>query len=243
MGQIRFRDDSGMIRIGERDEDVIHYHGTTYKLSEVDVLPPTAPSKMILVGRNLRDSVDAIGVDPPSQPRLFFVPPSAVVGHGGTVTLPMDKQQVVFGAELGVVIGQQCKHVSEERAMDVVQGFTCVNDISNSDDKEIDPGFARVKGFDNSKPIGPEIVDKEDVPTDAEIELRRNGETEQRSTLSNLVFDIPEIIEEVSSYFTLERGDIIAMGSPAGNAPLADGDTVEIDIEGIGTLRHGVKRE
>lgn len=240
MARIRFRDDGGQTRIGELRDGEISYYGSVYEPSNVDVLPPTDPSKVLLVGRNLRDSVEALGVDPPDAPRLFFAPPSSVTGHRDTVTLPAGKDRVVYGAELGVVIERQCKAVPAENAIDVVEGYTCVNDISNSDDAEIDPGKARVKGFDNAKPIGPAVVEPGQVSEDAEIQLHLNGETVQESSLTRLIYTVPEIIEEVTSYFTLERGDVIAMGSPAGNEPLTSGDRVEVDIEGIPTLSHRV---
>lgn len=242
MRKVRFRDDSGVSRLGEWNDGVIEYFGERIDAADVDVLPPMEPTKVILVGRNLQDSIDELGVDPPNAPRLFFVPPGAVVGPESTVKLPSQTGTVVFGAELGVVIGRQCRNVPAEEAMDVVEGFTCVNDLSNVGDEAIDPGKARVKGFDGAKPIGPVLAGPEHVPGDATIGLRVNGDLVQQSSRSEFLFTVPEIVEETSSYFTLERGDVISMGSPSGNAAVDHGDTVEVNIEGIGTLRHGVER-
>ena len=243
MGRVRFRDESGQIRIGTWLNEEISYFGLTYEIDSVDVLPPTEPSKVILVGRNLQDSVDALGVEPPSEPRLFFTPPSAVIGHQDTVKLPDDENQIVYGAELGVVIGQQCKSVPEEDALEVIEGYTCVNDISSSISTDIDPGRVRVKGFDNAKPIGPAVVDPNQIPDDASIRFRLNDTVVQESSLTQLIYTVPEIIKEITSYITLEPGDVIAMGSPAGNGPLSSGDRAEVEIEGIPTLSHQVTQQ
>jgi 2-keto-4-pentenoate hydratase/2-oxohepta-3-ene-1,7-dioic acid hydratase in catechol pathway len=119
--------------VGEWVDGEISYFGSTYDPDEVDVLPPTEPSKVILVGRNTRDSIVELGIDPPTEPRLFFAPPSAVVGHGDTVVLPAGMERVVYGAELGVVVGRQCRSVPAEEAAGVIEGYTCVHDVSLSD--------------------------------------------------------------------------------------------------------------
>ena len=242
MARVRFRSDSSQIRVGEWADGEITYFGSTYDPESVDVLPPTEPSKVILVGRNLRDSIAELGIDPPPAPRLFFAPPSAVVGHGDTVTLPAGMENVVYGAELGVVVGRQCKSVSAADAESVIAGYTCVHDISLSDVGDVDPSKARVKGFDGAKPIGPAVVDPDRLPADARFRLRLNGEVVQETSTSEFLFTVPEILEEITTYFTLEPGDVIAMGSPAGNAPLSDGDEVAVEVDGIPTLSHRVRQ-
>jgi 2-keto-4-pentenoate hydratase/2-oxohepta-3-ene-1,7-dioic acid hydratase in catechol pathway len=122
-------------------------------------------------------------------------------------------------------------------ADDVIAGYTCVNDLSNNGDIDIDPGKARVKGFDRSKPIGPVVVDHKTVPQDAEISLRLNGTTKQRATIDGYHYSVGEVIEEVTSYITLDSGDVITMGSPAGISHVEEGETMEVEIEGIGVLR------
>lgn len=181
-------------------------------------------------------------VQVPDRPVLFLKPPNTISGHGDTLTVP-EHITVDFEAEIGVVIGKQCKYVSEREAMDVVRGFTCVNDLSNHNEMGDDEFLVRVKAFDNAAPMGPVVASPDQVPADATIELRVNGETRQHSDRSKLIFSIPEIIAEVSRYLTLEPGDLIATGSPAGSGPLNHGDEVEIEIEGIGTLRHCVIEE
>jgi 2-keto-4-pentenoate hydratase/2-oxohepta-3-ene-1,7-dioic acid hydratase in catechol pathway len=125
--------------------------------------------------------------------------------------------------------------------MDVVAGFTCVNDISNRDDQRKEQNWVRGKAFDNACPLGPVVATPEHVPADATIECRVDGETRQSASRDEMVFSIPELIAEVTHYMTLVPGDVIATGTPAGVGPLATGDAVEIEIEGVGTLRHGVR--
>lgn len=244
MRHTRFCDPAGSIRIGEWTDSGIRAAGRTYDPDHVDVLPPVTPSKIVCVGFNYEAHLDdphleGRDVEVPDRPVLFLKPPNTLSGHGDTLTVP-EHMTVDFEAEIGVVIGEQCKSVSEEDAMDVVKGFTCINDLSNHNEMDADEFLVRVKAFDNAAPMGPVVASPDRVPADATIELRVNGETRQHSDRSKLIFSIPEIIEEVSRYLTLEPGDVIATGSPAGSAPLEHGDEVEIEIEGIGTLRHGV---
>jgi 2-keto-4-pentenoate hydratase/2-oxohepta-3-ene-1,7-dioic acid hydratase in catechol pathway len=157
------------------------------------------------------------------------------------VPLPAGKERIDYEAELGVVIGEQCRNVSQPNAQDVIAGYTCVNDLSNRDDQAIEQNWVRGKAFDNAAPIGPLIATPEHVPEDATIESRVNGELKQSSSRDQFIFSVPELIEEITTYMTLEPGDVISTGTPAGVGPLADGDEVEIEIEGIGTLRHTVE--
>lgn len=218
--------------MGEWTEDGIEFAGRVYEESEVTVLPPTDPRMVIAVGRNNRERVEHIGAEIPDRPRLFFKPPHTLVGHGGTVTLPPDAADVVFEAELGVVVGEQCRNVPEEEVEEVIAGYTCVNDVSNLDAADYDPGYLRIKGFESACPVGPVVVPPEDVPDDAHIELRVNGEPRQDSTVEHHVFSPAEAIAEITAYLTLHPGDVISMGTPPGIAPLEHGDTVEIEIEG-----------
>jgi 2-keto-4-pentenoate hydratase/2-oxohepta-3-ene-1,7-dioic acid hydratase in catechol pathway len=157
------------------------------------------------------------------------------------VTLPAGKERVEWEAELGVVIGEQCRHVDAADAMDVVAGFTCVNDVSNRDDQRVETNWVRGKAFDGAAPMGPVVADAGDVPEDARIRLRVNGETRQDSSRAKLIFDVPTLVEEVTRYLTLEPGDVISTGTPAGVGPLSDGDRVEVEVEGVGTLEHAVR--
>ena len=177
----------------------------------------------------------------PDRPLLFLKPPNAVAGHGDEITGPAGKDRVDWEAELAVVIGEQCKHVRAEDAMDVVAGFTCLNDVSNRDDQNREQNWVRGKAFDGAAPMGPVLATPDEVPADAGVELRVNGETKQSSDREHMIFDVPTLIEEITTYLTLEPGDVIATGTPEGVGALADGDTVEVEIEGVGTLEHDVR--
>jgi len=247
MRHVRFRDPAGSIRIGEWTDEGIRAAGRAYDLDQVDVLPPVEPSKVVCVGFNYEAHLDdphleGRDIEVPDRPVLFLKTPNTISGHGDTVTVP-EHITVDFEAEIGVVIREQCKYISEEEAMDVVRGFTCVNDLSNHNEMDDDEYLVRVKAFDNAAPMGPVIASPDRVPAEATIELRVNGETRQHSDRSKLIFSIPEIIADISQYLTLEPGDVIATGSPAGSAPLEPGDEVEIEIEGIGTLKHRLTKE
>ncbi|WP_225334302.1 fumarylacetoacetate hydrolase family protein [Halomicrobium urmianum] len=255
MKRVRFRDSAGNVRGGrwtvEDGEPVvtaaagpygrIAFGDESYAPEEVDILPPCEPTKIVCIGRNYADHADEMGNDVPDRPLLFLKPPNTVASHDSTVTLLADKERIDYEAELGVVIGEQCKNVSAKNAEDVIAGYTCVNDLSNRDDQEKEQNWVRGKAFDNAAPIGPLVATPEHLPDDATIESRVNGETKQSSSIDNLIFSIPELIEEITAYMTLEPGDVIATGTPEGVGPLTDGDEVEIEVEGVGTLRHTVR--
>lgn len=241
MRRVRFTDPAGTVRYGDWTDDEIVSAGRTYAPDAVDILPPTEPTKIVCVGLNYSDHAAETDSDIPERPLLFLKAPNTLAGHADTITLPDDKERVDHEAELGVVIGTQCRGVPESKAMDVVAGYTCVNDVSNRDDQRAEQNWVRGKSFDNAAPMGPVVASADLVPDDASIELRVNGTTKQESTIENLVFSVPELIAEITELITLEPGDVIATGTPAGVGPLEDGDHVEIEIEGIGTLEHDVE--
>ncbi|AAV45532.1 MULTISPECIES: fumarylacetoacetate hydrolase family protein [Haloarcula] len=255
MKRVRFRDTGGNVRGGrwtvEDGEPVvtaaagpygrIAFGDESYDPDEVDILPPCEPTKVVCIGRNYADHAEEMDSELPDRPMLFLKAPNAVASHGKHLTMPSGKERIDYEAELGVVIGEQCRNVSESGAMDVVAGYTCVNDISNRDDQRREQNWVRGKAFDNACPIGPLVATPEHVPEDASIELRLNGETKQSSSREHLIFSVPELIAEITSYMTLEPGDVIATGTPEGVGPMEDGDEVEVEIEGIGTLKHSVK--
>lgn len=235
MKRVRFRDSGGTVRTGTWDAGRVTVSGHEFDPERIEILPPTVPTNVVLIGASYPDRYGP-GEDPPKRPPMTMKPASVVSGHGDTVVLPPGR--VVYEAELGVVIGEHCTAVPEERAMDVVEGVTCVNDLTR-----IDEGSRfRKKAFDGSLPIGPVIATPDEVPADATIELRVNGATRQRAQRSDLLFSIPELVTSVTNLFSLERGDIIATGTPAGRDTLSSGDVVEVEIEGVGTLEHGVRR-
>jgi 2-keto-4-pentenoate hydratase/2-oxohepta-3-ene-1,7-dioic acid hydratase in catechol pathway len=251
--RVRFRDPDGELRTGEwvaenGDKHIsanagagrVAFPDDTFTPDEVDVLAPADPSKIVCIGLNYQDHAEEQNSDIPERPMLFLKGPNTVAHHNQTVELLPDKERIEYEAELGVVIGTECRNVSKENAMDVVGGFTCVNDISNRDDQRVEQNWVRGKAFDGAAPMGPVLATPDEVPDDAAIELRVNGETRQHSSRDEFIFSIPELIEEITAYMTLEPDDVISTGTPAGVGALSDGDTVEVEIEGVGTLSHSV---
>ena len=240
MHSIRFRDPAGSVRRGQLEDGEVQFGDQQYAMSEVDVLAPCEPTKIVCVGLNYADHAAERDKEVPDRPLLFLKPPNTVAAPNSTVTLPANKH-VDWEAELAVVIGQQCRNVAVEEAMDVVEGYTCLNDLSNRDDQDREQNWVRGKAFDSAAPMGPVVASPDEVPDDAVIELRVDGETKQQSTIDQFFFSVPELIAEITSYLTLEPGDVISTGTPAGVGRLSDGDHVELEIEGIGTLEHGVR--
>ena len=257
--RVRFRDPAGTNRTGEwladddgdaadgdsgGDDDEaarVRFGDRTYSVGEVDVLAPCQPTKIVCVGRNYADHAAERDAEVPDRPLLFLKGSNAVATQDSTVRLPAGKERIDHEAELGVVIDEECRGMSEADAMDVVRGFTCGNDLSNRDDQEREQNWVRGKAFDNAAPLGPVCATPEEVPADASIRLSVNGERRQEASRSDLFFDVPALIAEITTHLTLEPGDVILTGTPEGVGPLADGDEIEIDIEGIGTLRHSVQ--
>ncbi|SIR81416.1 fumarylacetoacetate hydrolase family protein [Natronorubrum thiooxidans] len=244
MKYVRFRDPAGAVRRGEFENGHVHFGNDSYALEsdDIDVLPPCEPSKIVCIGRNYADHADEMGSELPDRPLIFLKPPNAVASHGDTVTAPAGKERIDYEAELGVVIGEQCRHVPVADAMDVVEGFTCVNDVSNRDDQEQEQNWIRGKAFDGAAPLGPLLATPDEVPDDAAVKSRVNGELKQDGSREQLIFPIPELIAEITAYMTLEPGDVIATGTPEGVGPLSDGDEIEIEVEGVGTLAHSIRR-
>jgi 2-keto-4-pentenoate hydratase/2-oxohepta-3-ene-1,7-dioic acid hydratase in catechol pathway len=255
MRRVRFRDSAGNVRGGrwttkDGKEVVtaaagpygrIAFGDETYDPEEVDILAPCEPTKIVCVGRNYADHADERDEEIPDRPLLFLKPPNSVATHGSTVTVPEGKERIEHEAELAVVIGEQCRHVSAAEADDVIAGYTCFDDLSNRDDQDVEQNWVRGKAFDGAGPLGPVIATPEHLTDDASIEARVNGEVRQSGSIDDMLFSVGELIEEITAYMTLEPGDVIATGTPEGVSGLADGDEVEIEIEGIGTLRHSVR--
>lgn len=253
MRTVRFRDPAGNVRRGEwtgrPGEEITvreHYGGRVafgnemFSPDTVDVLPPCDPSKIICIGSSYEDHVTERNTSAPNRPSFFIKPPSTVAAHRETITLPDGDHRFDCEAAFGVIISDRCKNVAATDAMSVVSGYTCLNDISNHDDCA-EQDWVRATAFDGAAPIGPVISRPENVPSDASLRLRINGELKQDSSIDRLTVPIGDLIEELTSFMTLQPGDIIATGTPAGVGRLSDGDEVEIEIEGIGTLSHSVR--
>lgn len=218
--------------------------GERVRLEEdgVRLLAPVIPrSKIVAVGRNYVEHAAELGHEVPTTPLLFFKPNTSVIGPDDPIVLPDWSGQVEHEGELAVVIGKVTKNVEPERALDHVFGFTCANDVTARDVQRAESQWARAKGFDGACPIGPWIVPGLDVE-DLEVAVRVNGEQRQLGRTSQMVFDVPFLISYVSAAFTLLPGDIILTGTPAGVGPLVSRDVVEVEVEGIGTLRNPVLR-
>jgi len=216
----------------------IHVDELIFPEPSIRFLPPVEPTKIVCVGLNYRDHAEELGMELPEEPVLFLKPPSAVIGHDEPIELP-DCGRVDYEGELAVVIARKCKNVSRNEALSYVLGYTCFNDVTARDLQRKDGQWTRSKSFDTFAPIGPYVVCI-DNPSNLKIETRVNGIVKQSSTTSNLIFDVPRLIEFVSGIMTLREGDVIATGTPSGVGPLNKGDVVEVEIEGIGVLRNYV---
>lgn len=211
-----------------------------HSLSEVDLLAPALPTKVVAIGLNYRDHAEEVGLPVPGEPLLFLKPPSSVIGPGAAIAIPPQSSRVDYEAELAVVIGKTARRVSAEKAGDYVLGYACLNDVTARDLQGKDRQWTRSKGFDTFCPVGPWIETDVD-PSDLSIELYLNGDVKQKSRTSQLIFDPLTLVEFVSSVMTLEPGDLIATGTTAGIGPMKAGDTVEVRIEGIGRLTNPVE--
>lgn len=214
----------------------------TYNLSQLKLLPPTKPSKIICLGLNYKDHAEELNLETPEKPLIFLKPPSAMITYNDKIIYPKTVKRLDYEAELAVVIGKRCKSISAKKADDVILGYTCFNDVTARDLQRIDGQWTRAKGYDTFAPTGPYIVTDID-PHNLRIQTRVNGETKQDSNTRNMIFPIPKVIEFISSIMTLEKGDIIATGTPAGVGELFDKDVIEIEIEKIGVLRNTVMKE
>jgi 2-keto-4-pentenoate hydratase/2-oxohepta-3-ene-1,7-dioic acid hydratase in catechol pathway len=224
---------------GELAEDVVRADGAEYRLGDVRLLAPCTPSKIVCVGRNYAAHAEELGNEIPEQPLLFLKPPSAVIGPDEEIRLP-NSAEVHYEAELAVVIGTRCRNVPSDRAGEVILGYTCLNDVSDRVAQRWETNWVRAKGFDTSAPLGPAIVSPDEIEEPFHVVLRLNGEIKQDGWTSALIFPIPELIETITAFMTLEPGDVIATGTPAGVGRLSPGDIVELSIDGIGTLRNPV---
>ncbi len=197
------------------------------------------PTKIIAAGLNYKDHAAEIGMPLPEEPLIFFKPPSSVIGNNETIVLPSSSSHVEFEGELAVVIGKKAKDISADEASDYIAGYTCANDITARDLQKKDGQWSRAKGFDTFTPLGPDIVSGID-PTNLNITLKQNGEIKQQSNTKQMVFNVFEVVSFISKIMTLLPGDIILTGTPPGVAPIHNGDTLQVEIEGIGILTNSV---
>lgn len=211
-------------------------------LESVRLLPPVAPSKIICVGRNYVAHAQEHDVEVPEVPLLFLKPSSALIGNGDTIMLPPQSQRVEHEAELAVVIGKRSRWLNLDTAKEAILGFTVANDVTARDLQRRDGQWTRGKGFDTFCPVGPWIETEFDA-SDVVVTCTVNGELRQMASTRDMVFPVRQLVAFASSIMTLEPGDIILTGSPAGVGPLVDGDELVSNIEGLGELRNPVKAE
>lgn len=215
--------------------------GVSISSHDVTFLAPVEPSKIICVGRNYRAHAAELGNSIPTEPLLFFKPPSAIIGPNDSVLLPSVSERVDHEAELGVVIGRRCRRVSPEEALGFVCAYTCVNDITARDLQKRDGQWARAKGFDSFCPVGPVLVEALKLP-ELTVLCRVNSQERQRGRVQDMIFPVPQLISYISHIFTLEPGDLLVTGTPEGVAPITEGDVVEVEIPGIGVLSNPVRK-
>jgi 2-keto-4-pentenoate hydratase/2-oxohepta-3-ene-1,7-dioic acid hydratase in catechol pathway len=212
--------------------------------SDAKLLPPVQPSTIICVGRNYREHAAELGNPLPVEPLLFFKPPSSLLAPGGTIVRFKLSERVDYEGELAVVIGRRCRNLEEsEDARPYILGYTCLNDVTARDLQKKDGQWARAKGFDTSCPVGPVISDELDPWAGTTVETRVNGEVRQHGNTADFIFTLDVIIRYISRFMTLQPGDVIATGTPAGVRPLQAGDVVEVTVGGVGTLRNPVADE
>lgn len=205
------------------------------------LLPPCSPTKIVCVGRNYVDHAKELGNEVPSEPLIFLKPVSSLITHGETIVYPAISSNVHFEGELGVVIGKRARHVARENALDCVSGYTCVNDVTARDIQRKDVQFTRGKGFDTFCAVGPHMIPAAEVDLSSlRVITRLNGEVKQDGPVTEMIFPVDAIIAFVTACMTLEPGDLIATGTPAGVGPMLPGQTVEIEIPGVGLLRNPV---
>jgi len=207
----------------------------------IKFLPPVSPSKIVCVGRNYSEHAKELGNKIPSEPLLFLKATSSLIISGEKILIPKQSNQIEHEGELGVVINQTCKNLSEiDNAFDYVFGYLCLNDVTARDLQRKDVQFTRAKSFDTFCPISAFIETNLDV-SDVRIVTKVNGEIKQDGRTSQMVFSVAFLITYISNHMTLNAGDIIATGTPSGVSKLISGDICEVEIEGIGILRNQVE--
>jgi len=215
-------------------------YGRTLPLDTAVALAPVLPGKIVGIGRNYREHAQELGNPMPSEPVIFLKAISSVIGPGAPIVLPPESERVEHEGEIAVVVRHRLKRATPEEARSAVLGVTCANDVTARDLQRKDPCFSRAKSFDTFCPLGPAILIDADLEN-LEVMTRVNGDQRQRGHASEMAWGIVDLVVYASRMMTLERGDVLLTGTPAGVGPLADGDRVEVEIPGIGVLRNPVE--
>lgn len=219
--------------------DEVEYDGETVALDECRLLAPCEPSKIVCVGKNYVEHAREMGAEPPGFPVLFLKGRNTINHHEGAVHAPDFVSRLDYEGELAVVIRRRAKDVKAKNCTDYILGYTCLNDVTARDIQRHDGQWTRGKSMDGFCPIGPWVVDDID-PNSLVLETRLNGKTVQQGNTADFITGIGELIEFITASMTLEPGDVVATGTPAGVGPMVPGDSIEVVIEGIGTLRNQI---
>lgn len=245
MRYVRFIAD-GRLHAGYADEDrLIDESGRAYHQDAVVWLPPVTPTKVIGLVLNYAEHAKELGLETPKDPVLFFKPLTSLIGHRAPIVYPTGVKQLHYEVELGVVIGRRCRNVKAEQARDVIRGYTVANDVTARD--FITNYFrppVKAKGFDTFGPLGPWVVEDEDIdPDNLTLRAYVNGELRQEGHTSKLIHKVGPIIEYISAFMTLEPDDVILTGTPEGISFVQPGDTLRVEVVGIGALENPIVAE
>jgi 2-keto-4-pentenoate hydratase/2-oxohepta-3-ene-1,7-dioic acid hydratase in catechol pathway len=212
-------------------------------LSAAELLPPVTPSKIVCVGRNYRDHVKEMGSELPAEPLLFFKPVSALLRPGGVVRMPAASARVDYEGELALVISRRVRNLKEEDWRSAVRGYTLANDVTARDLQNTDGQWTRAKGFNTFCPVGPIVSDELDPEAGLTLETRVNGDLRQHGSTLDFIFPIPKLLAYITAAMTLEEGDLVLTGTPAGVGSLKAGDRVEVSIPVLGVLTNTFQPE
>ncbi len=217
-------------------------NGAPRALAEIALLAPAAPSKLVCVGRNYAEHAAELGNEVPVEPLIFLKPPTTVIGPDAPVVYPAISQRVDHEAELAVVIGRRCRYLRAEDAQTVIFGYTIANDVTARDLQKKDGQWTRGKGFDTFAPVGP-WIDTQFDPANRAVRCLVNGEVRQDGNTALMIYSIGRVLEHVTQFMTLEPGDLVLTGTPAGVGAVEPGDVMTVEVEGIGALSNPVVGE
>lgn len=224
-----------------QESTVLDADGRRHPLADVRLLPPSSPSKIVCVGRNYADHAKELGNEVPTEPLIFLKPPSSLIAHGENIVYPAISSRVDFEGEIGLIVGRRARHVKGADAWDHILGLTCVNDVTARDLQKKDGQWTRGKGFDTFCAVGPWMVPKDEVDFGTTgVRTVLDGEVKQEGYVRDFIFSVNEIVEYITQFMTLEPGDLIATGTPAGVGPMKPGSKVSVEVFGVGLLENQV---